>query len=264
MLSDSQASGPGNEYHGLQKLLPGQDFLLGGTGSVDIGMAVFDKIATDYDKVNAGNISQYLASAIDDMLEPAARQHIEFLVTTAAGVMHFQPGTFRQARQRGMFFTVGSGAEFVWRAYTRDSYLGIVSPNSTLADTFATVETLLDAADESLTVDDQLMLGIVANGRTYITGDKEISPRILLPPSLGSVWAQNVKRFESMRFLADQIRGELRESQRRHSKVREGMLGFSELSAIAMASLSVSKLRDQLNKELLEFISWYDTALGRS
>jgi len=51
-----------------------------------------------------------------------------------------------------------------------------MSPIYTLGDTFVAVEAFLDAANESLTVDDKLMLGIVAGGRTYVMGERDIYP----------------------------------------------------------------------------------------
>jgi hypothetical protein len=262
MLCDSQASDSYSESHGIQKLIPGSDFLIGGTGSVDIIRALFSRISIQYAAVNAGNIRAYLANALDEMLEPAAKTQVEFLVMVEDQVIHFRPGIFRQGRDRGNFFTVGSGGEFVWRAYARDNYLGIQHPTSTPADTFATVEALLDAADESLTVDDQLMLGLVSKGKAYVTGDATINPTYI-PTALDPHWDENVRRFQSLRALAEQLRGELRQAQRSLSRIREGALGVPEIAAIQAANAAIATSRATLNAELADFVRWYDGVVGR-
>jgi len=257
MLCDSQGSTDVSEMHGLQKMVAGKDFIVGGTGGMDLINAVFEQLMIDIAGVTADNAAKYLFDTIDKLVWPGARHNVEFLLTTETAVHAILPGTFRTARNRGIFSSVGSGASFVFRAFGRDSQLGILIPNNTLPDTFATAETYLDAANESLTVDDELTLGIVSGGRTYLTGDPTVRLNFA-PDELKQNWPAASVYFKQIRGIAQTMRGELRTAQQHLSPIRTGELGPANHTEMDVRNASIQALRNDLIVAMGKFMGWYE------
>ena len=89
----------------------------------------------------------------------------------------FRPAVFTRIGRPSRFGSIGSGSEFVHRAFSQYGRLGINIPLDEIADLVVAVEDLAKAADESLTVDDSFMVGIVTNNRSYLMGDRRIDLR---------------------------------------------------------------------------------------
>jgi hypothetical protein len=261
MLSDSQGSTNYSESHGLQKLVPISDFLIGGTGAGDLIRVVNDYLTSDT-TINAANIKVRLVEVVDELIRPGVQSELEFVVATEKSLLSYQPGRFKKPTEDEYIAWAGSGGEFVRRAWLRDLYLGIGSPLRTLGDTFVAAEAFLDAANESLTVDDKLMLGIVAGGRTYVTGERDIYP-LYAPDPLVNAWNLAAQRFRIIKTLAEQIRSELKNAQRSLSSVKVSGLGSGEIASIEASNLSIGTMRTQLDAELQSYMGWYDGLLGR-
>lgn len=263
MLSDSQGSTSYSESHGIQKLVPCADFLIGGTGASDLIGAVVETIVAD-PTIGAANISTELVRVVDEIIRPSVQKEVEFVVATERSTIHYRPGRFTKPVGDSPVAVGGSGAEFVIRALDRDRALGIDTfVLLSIADTFVAVEGFLDAANESLTVDDQLMVGFVRNGRTYVAGHQDIQLKHV-PKQVKDAWNQAADNFERMKFISRQIRSELRTAQRALSPLRVGGLGEPEGIIISASNASIAGLRVDLENEIVKHMGWYDGILGRS
>lgn len=261
MASDSQGSDDRSESHGLQKLVPGADFLIGGTGAGDLVRTVNQRLVADYKDVNADNIAEYLPRVMAEDIRSEVWTDVEFVVAGEKQLLYYQPGRFLRPQQRP-FAMAGSGAEFVRRAWFRDMELGIEIKQETLADTFVAVEGFLDAANESLTVDDKLMFGIVAGGRTYVMGHRDIYP-LYIPPAVFDKWNLVAQKYEEMRTMAVQIRAEFGNAQTNLSSIRIAQFGTAEAEALNASNGSISRMRSDLNAALQQYMGWYDGLLER-
>jgi hypothetical protein len=190
MLSDSQGSTETSEMHGVQKQYIGEDLLVGGAGSSLVLTALFDALSARGEHDAAG-----LAAFIEDFFEREVRLNAmaqaEIVIVTpdADGrtVQRLMPGVLARFSRRAQMGLVGSGASFAARAVHRDRAIGVEWTMASLADLLAFAYDCADAANESLTVNDEFMLGFLVNGRAYAMGDEAIRPAHI-PNRIQSKW----------------------------------------------------------------------------
>lgn len=253
MISDSQASNETSEWHGIQKMLAGPDYLLGGAGSMELINAIFHEI--EISSPSATGVEHSIVDFFDREVREHACGQVEILLVLANEIKLFRPRVFKHFRKQGEFSSIGSGSEFVFRAIQRDQKLGIVVPKLDLIESAITVETYIDAANESLTVNDKLMLGFVVGNKSYIMGDSSISPNFI-NHKLGPHWPLVSTYFDSIMTLIKQIRSAYEVGQWSFSAIRQGNL--TNFSQIAAANGNIRDFRDELNKIISKYMTWYD------
>ena len=272
LASDSQASDETSELHGLQKQFSGPDFLVGVAGMA----LVLDELFMRLQEAAEPGANQLVARGLQDFIEnfvareiqPAARSHIQIVTVIPSGpdgkaVQVFRPGVFAHLGRPSGFGSIGSGAEFVYRAFSRYNQLGITIPLGEVADLVVAVEDFARAADESLTVDDSFLLGIITNGRSYLLGDRRINLRFA-PDPLKQQWAEAASRFHNIMGAARSMNGEMVSIQRRLSAIRTGNLTQAHLDVIRNSNDGViTASRQSLIQQLQAFFAWYDGLLGR-
>lgn len=265
MVSDSQGSDSFSETHGFQKQYVGPDFLIGGAGAGDIIHALFEALASA--KVTSATLETFVASFVDNELTKEAKSSVSFLIACGQApnnIFEFAPGTFRRLRKRQNFYSIGSGSDFVFRALARDQVIGIeVGDPITIAETLVIAETYIDAANESLTVDDLFLIGILANGRSYVMGDERISPNHL-DQTLQKNWGTASSKYMQMLAVLKTIRGELQVAQQLFDGVRRGDFPKTSYPVIAAAADSIRHNRKQLEVMIEHYFHWYDAIISPS
>ena len=161
------------------------------------------------------------------------------------------------------FGSIGSGAEFVHRALSQYDRLGIEIALGEIVDLVVAVEDFAKAADESLTVDDSFMLGMITNGKSYLLGDRRISLRFA-PDPLKQQWVEAANRFHNIMAAARTINGAMVTVQQELSVIRTGGLTEANLDAIRDSNdVLIKASRQSLIQQLQAFLAWYDGLLGR-
>jgi hypothetical protein len=141
-------------------------------------------------------------------------------------VQVYRPGVFARIGRPVPFDSIGSGAQFVLRAFSHYERLGMQIPFDETADLLVAIEIFARAADESLTVDDSFLLGILSNNRSYLMGDRRIDPHFA-PDPLRQQWAQAANRFHSIMAAGRAINGEMVRVQQELSAIRTGALNLA-------------------------------------
>lgn len=254
-LADSQMSGPQQEFHGAVKIIAGDGWLVGGAGIGLVIFALFEHLDKEKPKPEA------VATAVEwflsnEVTEPMAANSM-FYVATQNTLQTIQPAIFKHARNAGGFTTIGSGAEFVTRAHARERALGILPSSDTLADLFVAVETSLLVADESLTVDNLLLMGLIVDGKSYLVGDKGVKPQ-RGPAKVISEWGSAADQFAALRNQANTIRGEREQAQRFLSPIATGSLDLKSWQDLESTNVSIGRLRGQLSASIQNLLDWYD------
>lgn len=271
LFSDSQASDEYSVVHGMQKQFAGPDFLLGIAGLGPLQSALFASLEASTqsgsNRLEAAGLTAFLERFIENEIRPEIRNQAEFIVVTppdagGAAVQTFYPGVFVHLGRRTRFDAIGSGAVFVNRAWSRYAQLGIDLPFDSLADLVVAVEDFARAANESLTVDDSFLLGVIANGKAYLMGDRRIQLSYA-PSSLRQQWTEAATRFHDLMSAARAINGEMVVVQRWLSPIRTGSLTPAALNAIHNSNSSVITSRQSLIRQLQDYFAWYDGLLGR-
>ena len=274
LSSDSQSSDDRSELHGIQKQFAGSDFLVGVAGLSMVIPELFDRLEEasrpggTNAPLDAARISAFLAHFIDTEIRPEARREIEIIVVTPPdangnAAQTFLPGTFSRLGRREPAGMIGSGAEFASRAFTRYAQLGIELPFTTLADLVITIEDLTKAADESLTVDDSFLLGILSNGKSYLMGDRRIILGHAAQPIIRE-WSRATIRFHEIMATARDINGEIIDAQRQLSAIRTSALTPASLVEIQRINDGpITTNRRTLVHLLDDYLAWYDGILGR-
>jgi hypothetical protein len=268
IISDSQMSSITEEAHGAQKILAGEDYLVGCAGSGMIIGRLFEKLYHDVN-IDGSNVIQSIEQfMIDEVQQPAQAEIGMLALTPSAGVepaiQQFSPGVFKHFGKRSKFASIGSGSEFVSRAISRDGHNGISHPIGSLIDLIITASNLADAATESLTVDEFHLLGILRNGRTYLLGHRDISPQFLAPAlTAPGVWTAVSKAFEDVHALIQTIRSELRVAMESASVIANGGLTAILLARLQAANAAIVTSRTSLASRLTDYFQWYDGIMGR-
>lgn len=259
MISDSQASDNTSQFHGVQKMVAGPGYLLGGTGAMDIINAVFAEIGRSSPPRNL--VEKAIVDFVDSEISNQARGQIEFILAFSDSIKHYRPAMFRNFRTRGAFFSVGSGSEFVFRAFSRDRTLGIVLNNSELHDCASIVETYIKAANESLTVNDKVMLGFAIGEKAYLMGHPSIVP-VYISQKLHKNWQVTHGYFDEVMTILGMIRGEHEQAQRYLSAIKQGNLSDADGQGIVLANDAIKSHRILLSEKLNDYVAWYDRILS--
>jgi hypothetical protein len=121
-----------------------------------------------------------------------------------------------------------------------------------------------EAANESLTVDDKFLVGILIDKKTYLLGDRDIVPAYA-PAQLIQNWGiVATKFFEPIRDALKTINGEATEAQRVFSKIRDGSLTPADGAPILAANASIRSNLQNLSSLVTGYRAWYDGLLGRT
>ncbi len=265
MVSDSQGSTSSSEIHGWQKQFVGEDFLVGFAGH---GAVIGHLMAMlHHSNVNSTNVEEFLVDALNHDVRRQAAEQVEVLLVRAQEneyrLRSFHPAIFTRFNDVPGFYTaIGSGAEFSTRALQRDSKLGIVRTIRSIADVAAIAESLADSANESITVDDQLFMGMMIRGRSYMLGDQRIFPEYG-PRSIVDRWLQVSRDFRAIQTLAVQIRSTMQSLQRHFSPIWDAELSSTAVQKIEVEAQSLQTLKNQLNQQIEEYCKWYDEQVGR-
>jgi hypothetical protein len=272
LASDSQGSDDISEIHGLQKQFAGPDFLVGvaGLGLVlnELFSRMQDAIAPGPDQLVSGGVRAFIEQFVAQEIQAPVRSEVEIVVVTppdAAGnsVQVFLPGVFTRMGRPSAFDSIGSGSEFVQRAFSQYERLGINIPLDEVADLVVAVEDFAKAADESLTVDDSFMVGIVTNNRSYLMGDRRIDLRYA-PDPLRQQWEEAANRFHNIMAAARVINGEMMLVQQELSAIRTGTITQANLDAIRVSNdVAITTSRQSLVQQINDYLVWYDGLLGR-
>ena len=140
------------------------------------------------------------------------------------------------------------------RAFSQYERLGINISFNEVADLVVAVEDFAKAADESLTVDDSFMVGIVTNNRSYLMGDRRINLRYA-PDPLRQQWEQAANRFQNIMAAARAINGEMVLMQRELSAIRTGTITQANLDAIRDSNdVAITTSRQSLIQQIQDYL----------
>ena len=136
--------------------------------------------------------------------------------------------------------------------------LGMNIPFDEAADLLVAIEIFARAADESLTVDDSFMLGIVTSNRSYLMGDRRIDLQYA-PDPLQQQWAQAANSFHNIMAAGRAINGEMVRVQQELSPIRSGAINQANLDSIRDSNdLVITPTRAALIQQLQDYFVWYD------
>lgn len=265
MFSDSQGSTSSSEAHGWQKQVGGKGFLVGAAGAGLLIEALFRALDEGIDKnvVEASNVEDFILSFLATEVVASARKELGLLLAKPSEVKTLNPGLLTKFfRGFPSLATIGSGAEFVQRAASRNHKLGIAHGTETLADTFVSIEAFIDAANESLTVDDQFTIGILRGERPYLLAHQAIFGSHV-PQNLRKVWGHVGGQYEVILALVRTMTSEAAEARRQLQAIRRGELRQAHVDAIAKNNESIGNNRRALQEKLADYLEWYDKTLGR-
>ncbi len=270
MFSDSQGSTDTEERHGLQKQFAGGDYLIGGAGNALVLKVLFEKLAAgvayDGSAITAANIHDFVQGFVENEVQPQASDSIQVIIATpdATGraVRCFYPELLRSFDARTSMAAIGSGAEFVFRAFRRDSSTGITHELASLPDMLVLVENLANAANESLTVDDSFLVGFLCNGKAYLMGDRRIQP-LHTPAALQNAWSEATNRFEEIMAAVRTMASEIHAAQEACCSVRTGVVSQADVQRMISHSLAIGQHRQVITLRLNDYVLWYDQLLGR-
>ncbi|WP_372717337.1 hypothetical protein [Novipirellula sp.] len=268
-FSDSQGTvGMESEVHGGQKLFFGPDFIVAKAGSSLITNPLFAQLATQSrdGTVTASN----LHLAIQEYLQKEIRSHhwgeVQFLTATPSSdgkwIQSYMPEVFFNFGSRECFGAIGSGQTFVYRMIERLAILQCPWTQLPLAGTYCVTKRLADAANESLTVDDTHLVGLIANGKCYAMGDKRITPSYLDTPILEH-WPSVAKKFDEITAIAETANSLIDQAFRNLHGVWSGHIEIMDAAVSVTTANEVEGQFAQLESKLLEYFAWYDGMLER-
>jgi hypothetical protein len=161
MLSDSQGSTAISETHGHQKQYIGEDFLVGGAGDSILIDALYHALSQRAQPVlRAVELAAFVEQFFRSDVRPDAAREAELLLVTpdpdGKMVQRFIPGLLARCGRRSAMSAIGAGADFTRRAVRRDHEIGVTWPTGSVVDLLIMADEYADAANESLTVNDQL------------------------------------------------------------------------------------------------------------
>lgn len=268
-FSDSQGTvGNESEVHGGQKLFFGPDFLVAKAGSSLVSNPLFSKLADD---VVAGNVdSLNLGDTVKKYLHDEVRPHhwgeVQFLTATPCSegrwIQEFVPEVFLNFGQRSCFNAIGSGSVFVQRALDRLISLRCPWNNLGLAGTFCVTKRLADAANESLTVDDTHLVGIIHDSKSYAMGDAQIRPWYI-DDRVQQHWPSIGNRFDQLSAIAEMANSAIDTAFCTIHGIWSGQVDVQAAAEAINAASEVQGYYDVLQKQLADYFAWYDGLLGR-
>ena len=263
-FSDSQGTtSDQTESHGLQKLFVGPDFSIGYAGVVAVGNLLFEHLRRDVDAgiVNASSLTLYVKTFLGREVRPSVVDNMAFICATPSKhgdwIQTFSPQLFTEFSSRKRFGTIGSGSNFVGRAFHQSLDLGYGFRFNSPSTTFVVGRELIDAADESLTVDSTYTVAISKAGRCYLLGDSVIAP-LWAPMGIQSHWRAIATKYEEMAAIAETIASEVRAGYRSIGNLGDGTLTNPDLSVLAASNTSISANLQTLTQQMDDFFVWYD------
>jgi len=261
ILSDSQGSDDRAEFHGWQKQYAGDGFIIGVAGSGLVLEQLFEWIDTD--PASGAPVLDALTDFFRQEVTLAARSDVNVLVAREEGIHTYYPGiSIRPPTRPQPFGSIGSGAEFVFRAIRRDNTLGLGSASNSLAHLVTDAFRYMSSSNESLTVDDQYLLGFVKDGKSYIFGERQITLRHA-HADLIDQWPQASDCYREIRTRVQTIEGSITEAARRFSFIRGGSLNNQHIVEIVQLNSHVARMFNDLDAYLARCLGWYDSVLGR-
>lgn len=258
MLSDSQGSTPTSEMHGWHKQYAGPDFIIGCAGH-GLCINLILKEAAEK-RWAASTAAGELRRFVEREFEPELQRQFSALILTGDSILERQPG-IRTPLRHPLSGAIGSGAEFIRRASNLEKRLGVTRLANDLVDAFLLCEHYLDAANESLTVDDQLAAGLLVDGRAYCLGDARVSAAHA-PKPIRKRWAEVGVKWTQVLAMSQTIRAELAAAQR-YTSLPLWVGKQPSAQALGNSTTTVAVVRQVLADALREYCSWYDGVLGR-
>ena len=258
LVSDSQGSTNDAEYHGNQKQFAGEDFLIGAAGSGDIADSLFSSLQKS--NVKSSELQNYITEFAKNNWTTAAHESIHLTIAISPStIVEYVPRLYRNFRERRQFSVIGSGAEFVVREVSFDQRAGLSPPAATtISDLLAMCLKYFSASNESLTVDDQLMIGILHNNRSYLLIDPRIRPEYL-PEKLQSVLPKIFHNFREVVAIVSTLRSEILNIQRALTPLTYGL----GKTALSLPIGEITESRSVLNKKIADYFNWYDGIMAR-
>jgi hypothetical protein len=275
MLSDSQGSTETAETHGVQKQYIGEGFLVGGAGASLILNALFSKLGgqprAGEPALAAADVAAFIEQFFEHEVRPGAMERAELLIVTPSadgkGVQRFVPGVLSRCGERSTMDLIGSGASFAVRAAQRDRAIGVDWAMGSLADLLVFAHDCADAAGESLTVNDKLLVGFLVEGRAYAMGDEAIRPAHI-PARIRENW-RLVSNYYKREILpvVQAIRDARRHAYRAFSRLLVGTAEAPEAEvqeSIEEHRAALAITVPLLRARLMEYLALYDGFLGRA
>jgi hypothetical protein len=262
IVSDSQGSTATSEAHGLQKQVVGNDFIVGVAGAMSIVTGLLRQL--EGLQPSGAAVLGVVENYTNHSLRPSAHGQFQVLAGTSAPlrVATFYPALFTAFGEPGEFGSIGSGAEFVGAALQQAHELGFSIAGAELVDLLTQALRLADAADRSLTVDDQLAVGIIRNGKAYALWDAGIRT-VFVDPRLLPHSAHINATLDDLRARVETLSGELVNAVRVASSIWSGPLNAAGQTVLNLAAASIAHTKAGLQVELENFFAWYDGILGR-
>lgn len=262
MVSDSQGSTQLSEIHGWQKQVVGNGFLVGFAGQ---GAPIEHLLEAIWARsTDATGIEELIARCVDEDLTEAARSQVQvLLVRDGKGgpvIRTYSPAVFRAFRDAGpSLATIGSGSDFANAANKRDTKLGISRSISSIADLVTLADSLADSANESITVNDQLLMGIMSGSQTYLLGNAAVRTT-RVPRAIHERWTHVGATFGEVQALTSTIRSTSQDLQRTFSCTWSG--GVPDSARVSELAFEMQGLKDELDTILQQYFAWYDSTIA--
>jgi hypothetical protein len=260
LLSDSQGTAGHSLFHGWQKQVVGENFLLGVAGS---GLALEELHSAVHER-QPPDPAQFVRDFVNEQLTATARDQVEIVLvhSNPPVVRQFIPGHLTDWCRPGNFGAIGSGAEYVNRARARDEALGLTYVPTSLLDGLLWTLEYAQVSDESVTVDDRYLVGMLLEGRSYLFGDADLRVS-RANPRLQEQWRTASQHYEMLQDLCSTIQAESVAIQSAVQNARRGVWTDAEQQAVSSSSAAIHTMREAFKKELVAFIQWYDALVGR-
>lgn len=265
LFSDGQGSTQADELHGWHKQFVGLNFAVGVSGRGAILEGLFDYLADSVGTDSAVE-SDFLAGAIESFFdnEVVAQHHesahVLFCHASSPSQHHvrsYYPGVFKKFGKPSPNGMLGSGSPYISDAMKRQELLGIAIPMDTLAQKLVAAMHYSGIANESLTVDDQISVVLLQNGKTYLIGDNQPGHRNCCIPIIAR-WDEIHTLWEPLKAHAQSINSEIKAAYRAFAGVRSGGLTRPALDTINACNSSIHSSLSSLQQDVEALIDWYD------
>lgn len=266
LVSDSQGSTSQSKIGGWQKQFAGPDFLLGVAGNGAILDALFhhlDALTTLTSVALVSDVEQFLQNEVMPDQWNSIQAVAVLQNTPLTSVRTYDPSTFRHFGPDRNIGSIGSGSMFVHDALSgvgatqwRSFFPGPVVEQVTFALHLA------DAANQSLTVNDAVMVGILSDGKSYIIAEEQIAP-VHVPPAIASAWSNVTNSFEEIVDLASTVNSEIANAYQQMSSIWRGQFQVPATTSILSHNAEVARGMSELSNKLSDYFTWYDSILGR-
>jgi hypothetical protein len=218
------------------------------------------------------------ASSVVNTITDFAYQELTFgsrdnagviVLTPAASepsIQVWEPDTFLKFRPRTTWAVMGSGSGFASKVRERERKLGFLRAPTTIQDMLVMVSQYADAANESLTVDDQHLIGFLLHGKAYAFGHLGISPKYSSVPQIldPAAWTQASNAFDQVRAIIGPIVSSLQTARRALSEIYTAETTTVIDSAQISSCISdIANYRALLETKLADYCTWYDSLISR-